>query len=202
MGDFVYTTVPGKIGAVLQKIRDSGVPDQAGSKWLKSLGFTSSNDSSLMSVLKFIGFVDGQGTPSQYWRDYRGAHYKKVLANAIRNGYQELFQVYPDAQNRDAGDIAHVVSTRSSAGKQVINKTVSTFFELVKQADFADSREMEDENELRETESEETLPSIGNVAEYKVPSVHIDIQIHISPEASAEQIDQVFKSMATHLYGK
>ncbi|NPV76300.1 MAG: DUF5343 domain-containing protein [Anaerolineae bacterium] len=32
-----------------------------------------------------------------------------------------------------------------------------------------------------------------------VPSLHIDIQIHISPEASATQIDQIFASMATHL---
>jgi hypothetical protein len=33
------------------------------------------------------------------------------------------------------------------------------------------------------------------------PSVHIDLQIHISPEASPEQIDQIFASMRRHLYG-
>ena len=33
------------------------------------------------------------------------------------------------------------------------------------------------------------------------PSVHIDFQIHISPEASPEQIDQIFASMRRHLYG-
>lgn len=32
------------------------------------------------------------------------------------------------------------------------------------------------------------------------PSLHIDIQIHISSDASGEQIDQIFKSMATHLF--
>jgi hypothetical protein len=32
------------------------------------------------------------------------------------------------------------------------------------------------------------------------PSIHIDIQIHISPEASISQIDQIFASMAKHLY--
>lgn len=32
------------------------------------------------------------------------------------------------------------------------------------------------------------------------PSVHIDIQIHIDSSASPEQIDQVFASMARHLY--
>lgn len=31
------------------------------------------------------------------------------------------------------------------------------------------------------------------------PSIHIDLQIHISPEASSEQIDSIFASIAKHL---
>lgn len=34
------------------------------------------------------------------------------------------------------------------------------------------------------------------------PSVHIDIQIHISSDAKPDQIDQIFASMAKHLYDK
>ena len=34
----------------------------------------------------------------------------------------------------------------------------------------------------------------------KEPSVHIDFQIHISPETTPEQIDQIFASMRRHLY--
>ena len=36
----------------------------------------------------------------------------------------------------------------------------------------------------------------------KEPSVHIDVQIHIDSNATAEQVDQVFASMAKHLYGR
>lgn len=32
------------------------------------------------------------------------------------------------------------------------------------------------------------------------PSIHIDFQIHISPETTPEQIDQIFTSMRRHLY--
>lgn len=32
------------------------------------------------------------------------------------------------------------------------------------------------------------------------PSLHIDIQIHIPPDASADQIDHIFESMSKHLY--
>lgn len=31
------------------------------------------------------------------------------------------------------------------------------------------------------------------------PSIHIDVQVHISPETSSEQIDKIFESMAKHL---
>ena len=36
----------------------------------------------------------------------------------------------------------------------------------------------------------------------KHPTIHIDLQIHISPESSIEQIDGIFSSIAKHLYGK
>jgi hypothetical protein len=42
-----------------------------------------------------------------------------------------------------------------------------------------------------------SMPSASSV-----PSVHIDVQIHIDSSASAEQIDQIFSSMARHLYGR
>ena len=35
----------------------------------------------------------------------------------------------------------------------------------------------------------------------KRPALHIDIQVHIDPTSSPEQIDQIFASMARHLYG-
>ena len=41
-----------------------------------------------------------------------------------------------------------------------------------------------------------TQPTANN------PTLHIDIQIHIDSSASAEQIDQIFSSMAKHLYGR
>ena len=33
------------------------------------------------------------------------------------------------------------------------------------------------------------------------PELNINVQIHISSDASADQIDQIFRSMAKHLYG-
>jgi hypothetical protein len=127
MADYPYTTVPGKIKPLLSKIREVGVPSKANMQWLKSIGFKSSNDASLLTVLRFIGLVDTSGTPTDAWKNYRGAKHGQVLASAIRQGYSDLFAVYPDANARNTSEIEHVISTTSSAGKQAIAKTVRTF---------------------------------------------------------------------------
>ncbi len=51
------------------------------------------------------------------------------------------------------------------------------------------------ENEAKQ--SEEKVVSVT-----RQPAVHIDLQIHISPESSVEQVDAIFASIAKHLYDK
>jgi len=202
MADFTYTTVPGKIKQLLTKIREVGVPPKVTVQWLKTVGFKSSNDATLIGVLKFIGFTDASGVPTAKWAKYRGSNHKQILGEAIREGYADLFAVYPDANQRSQTDLDHVFSTSSSGGKQVITKTVSTFKSLAEQAEFAP---VEEQTELHmkagplHTPAAGGTPGTGRGA--PGPALHIDIQIHISPEASADQIDQIFASMAKHLYG-
>jgi hypothetical protein len=206
MADFTYTTVPGKIKPFLEKIRQVGVPPKASAQWLKSIGYLSSNDSSLVAVLKFIGLIDATGIPTGIWSNYRGAHHKKVLGEAIRNGYAELFAVYPNAWEVETKDIEHVFSTSSSAGKQVISKTIATFNALCELAEFG-TAENQPAPVIQTEPMHTSIAKPNSTHPHSVttngvnPSVHIDIQIHISPEASIDQIDQIFKSMAKHLYG-
>ena len=206
MPDFTYTTVPGKVKPLLDKLRQVGIPQKATVQWLKTVGFTSSNDSTLLGVLKTVGLVDSSGVPTSLWSSYRGSHHKKVLGDAIRTGYAELFAVYPDAWQTANADLEHVFSTSSSAGKQVIQKTVGTFKALCECAEFG-SVEQQPAPVVHTGPMHAAVahpspaPQNSALVTAITPSVHIDIQIHISPEASTDQIDQIFKSMAKHLYG-
>src|SRR5262249_44158903 len=118
MADFTYTTVPGKIKPLLAKIREVGVPPKVTVQWMKTVGFKSSKDGSLNGVLKFVGLTDPSGGPTSRWTQYRGSNHKQVLGEAIRQGYADLFAVYPDANQRSQDDLDHVFSTSSSGGKQ------------------------------------------------------------------------------------
>lgn len=204
MADFAYTTVPGKIKPLLDKVRQVGIPTKATQQWLKTIGFTSSNDATLLGVLKAVGLVDASGIPTSTWSAYRGASHKKALGEAIRTGYAELFAVYPDAWQRSSTELEHVFSTSSTAGKQVVQKTVATFKALCEAAEFG-SVDEQPASTIHTGPMHTPVTKVNSPATVNVhgaaPSVHIDIQIHISPEASPDQIDQIFKSMSKHLYG-
>lgn len=45
-------------------------------------------------------------------------------------------------------------------------------------------------------------PNMSNRERLSSPTLHIDLQIHISPDASSEQIDSIFASIAKHLYSR
>ncbi len=47
-----------------------------------------------------------------------------------------------------------------------------------------------------------SLPSFQSQVREQMPKVHVDLHIHISGDARLEQIDQIFASMAKHLYNK
>lgn len=207
MAEFAYTTVPGKIGRILEKIRTTGVPASADTVWLKRMGFTSSNDKSLLPVIRQVGLISGK-SPTPLWSKYRGGDHKKVLGRAIRDGYAELYSIYDDAHERGNGELTHVFSTTSTAGAQSIAKTVATFKALVAEAEFeqksgTDSHQIAAASEQSETVNAPKVPRpapVGN--EPSGTSLHLNIQIHISPEATPDQIEAIFASMAKHLYNR
>lgn len=208
MADYVYTTVPGKLRTLLAKIREVGVPSKVTKAWLKSIGFTSSNDASLIGVIKYIGFAESSsGVPTEKWSQFRGARSKKVLGDAVQQAYADLFSVYTDAYQRSRAELENVFSTSSKGGKEVIGKLVSTFKALADEAEFTPPERQTDLQVSSGPLHSPVVPQnsaiqTGASTSCSGPSVHIDVQVHISPEAGPDQIEQIFASMAKHLFGK
>ena len=61
---------------------------------------------------------------------------------------------------------------------------------------------IETESTQVETDEPSAATTMRSAFTAREPSVHINVQIHIDSTASPEQIDQIFASMARHLYGK
>lgn len=210
MADFPYTLVTGKLKSFLEKIQQAGRPDIVDKKWLASLGFHASNDATIIPILKFIGFVDQSGKPiDNIWLAYRGdkSRARKVLAEGICGGYAELFQTYPDAHQRSDSDLKSFFSTRSTAGAQVVSKTVTTFRTLCELADFSDVAALAQfpvpvTEPLPPSGVVDTAPGITRtVVRGLGTGVTININIQLTlPETTDETVyDKFFAALKKHL---
>jgi len=137
MPAFPYTTVPGSIKPFMEKIRTVRIPEKASRDWLPSVSFKSSNHRTLLTVLKFIGFINQSGSPTELWRAYRGPSHENVLADAVRNSYSAIFSVHVDPWKLSNSELTDFFNSKSSAAEGTISKMVDTFKALCSLSNFS-----------------------------------------------------------------
>ena len=208
MPDFPYAKTPTKLAGFFEGIQRDGKPEKASNKWLQSSGYTSSNDVSMINVLKFIGFVSNSRVPTDSWQAFRDRDNSRVvLATSIRKGYSLLFEHFPDAFARSPEELSNFFRVNSTLGERATGLMVKTFQALCSMADFSrasvnGAESQENGNRLAQADSTAPLVAPPQHIESPTPTLHIDFQVHIAADAPPEQIDQIFESMAKHLYGK
>lgn len=207
MAEFPYSAAPTKLEALLEKMKTVSPPSKADKSWLQTIGFDKSNDTSMLRVLQFIGFVDGSKVPTNKWMKYRDhGNSKNVLADGITKGYSALYEVYGEAHNCSDEELKNFFRVRSTAGEQSVARTWKTFRVLSSLADFDSLSDngatlAGNGNEPVDKNRAPLVAPPVNI-ESPAPTLHIDFQVHIAADAPPEQIDQIFESMAKHLYGK
>ncbi len=200
MATFPYTTVPGKIKTLFEKIPTVGVPEKVTIDWLKSIAFKSSNDPSLRTVLKHVGFVDSHFVPQQRWKDYRNkGKSKEVMREAVLEAYEELFATYPDAQTRSYSDLRDFFAQHVTAGEQVVDKTVATFKALCSLADFsgwpaAGPSAAPDPDPTARQLTQQPADAVQGIA------LNINIQLVLPEGMDADGYDKFFAAMRRHLF--
>ncbi|MDD4604602.1 MAG: DUF5343 domain-containing protein [Bacteroidales bacterium] len=209
--NYPYSTSTGTITKILEKVQSIGKPSKADIKWLSSIGITKSSEQRILLILKFIGFVEKNGTPTELWTNFRSSiNGKKTLGTAIRNAYQELFEIYPNAENATKEELTDFFTTRTDAGGLAISHTVNTFKNLCKFAEFDDSfvENKSTESPLVSDNEDVTVPqqttSVPNALTKTIQgkngiTININIQLTV-PETTDEKVyDKFFESMKKHL---
>lgn len=198
MADFPYTQVTGKLKNFFCKIVGIGVPKVVNKKWLSSIGFNASNDSTIIPVIRFVDFIDQSNAPTESWQKYRVENQaRKVLAEGIRKGYDSLFQTYPDAYSRSDDQLKSFFKSKTLAGDQVITKTISTFKNLCELADFesipekaSDEIPVSKAHGIKITDNKELGTGV---------TININIQLTLPDTTDESVYDKLFISMKKHL---
>lgn len=190
------------------------------------LGVTVKSAGNYLGQLRMIGLVDAQGKPTDIARDWRlDDHYADACGAIVKNCYPAgLLEAVPDPGEDKVA--AQRWFMRQGAGEGTARLQAS-FLALVSSAELSDTpatsnseKKQTPRRPAKTTPKPEPSPaksaeepatkgrvetgsgaSQGNAAP-KGPDLHIDIQVHISADATPDQIDAVFASMAKHLYGR
>ncbi len=200
---FKYIYSKKHLSDVLVKIQETGRPEKltithAMNTWL----LKDAKYSAVIDLLRDMKFIDDKGVPLDLYKEYQNKPLaKKALSKGIKNAYPDLLKDYPKAYELSRENLEGYISQHTGFDKSVVDKIVTTFLELCSLADFSDETSATLKTEIPSgiSESAESTTSVINPS---FPNIHIDIQIHLSPETSPEQIDKFFESMAKHIYHK
>lgn len=204
-----YLTSTKNLEPVINAVLTAKAPDRFTYKFLEDLGFKSSNDRLYINLFKALGLLDESGSPTErYYRFLDQGIYKEVLAEGIREAYEDLFNININAQSLSTDEVKNKLRTLTQGQKteKVISLMAMTFSAL---CSIADWNEKENKTKIVEIQTKEEVKSqepkpveekiISNSKKEKL-ELHYDIQIHL-PETRDESVyDAIFSSIKKHLF--
>lgn len=188
-------------------------------KSLLSMANDNSANSNVITPLRRMGLIDDDNKPTSLANDWRlDDKYAATCNTIIKSVYPtELLDLCPDSLVDRSSAKTWFMS--QGVGQGAADKMVALFSLLksgeIKERKTNDSsksntpkRSSSKQSKTSATKSENnpitnnpSNETENNSNSLNHTNLHIDLQIHISPDSTPEQIDTIFASMAKHLYG-
>lgn len=206
-----YMATPGLIPKILSKIQEARRPDRFTQDFLQTkLGFSGGGARPIIPLLKRMGFLGADGTPTRLYDQFRNPTTQgAALAAGLRNAYSELFE-----RNEYAGDLSREKLTalvKEITGLEqdsaVIRLIVSTFWNIKDGAVF-DEQLDETPSPVKSTDEYRVVldspqPRPIDPSPQKSDQVRLNIGYTINlnlPETTNPDVfNAIFKSLKEHL---
>lgn len=203
------------------------VPAKVTPSYLQSaLGFSTEKAArNLIPQLRTVGLIDAEGVPTDLAKSYRlDAEYLEAAKSIVANVYPgELRDLYP-GPTENVSSVSNWFMRDTGGGQASAGMQARFYLSLVSgelpAVDRAPKGSTSDNPQVRTSEPRKPIVraskqnrgpegdasnSQGNpdraATGSNKPNLHLDVQIHIAADASIEQVDAVFASLAKHLYG-
>lgn len=194
---YMYTV--SNVGNMFDAIQRAQVPPRFTHSFLKTLGFKSTNDRSFINVLKGLGFLDSNSSPTEIYKAYRDkSQAKKVLGQQIKKAYPALFMADESIHEAKLDDVKGKISALTGKDTSVVNKMASTFSALCKLADFSGAPKATSAapatEEAVESPALERKSPVGGALSFS----HV-IYINLPTTKDVAVYDAIFRSIREHL---
>jgi hypothetical protein len=203
-----YLVTTKNLDAIFNALLSAKAPTSLTSAFLKTLGFTSSNDTLYIRVFKDLGLIDAANAPTEkYFRFLDQSESKKVIAESVEEAYADLFALNKKAYDMSEPDIRNKFKTLTQGAKEdnIIALMAKTFKALCDYGDWTSSpaRKMDGleikENKIGDVLKDTSLESLTPDKKGAKPSLHYNIQIHLPETRDTGVYDAIFKSLKDHL---
>jgi methyl coenzyme M reductase beta subunit len=196
-----YMSSTKNIPAILQKIVDGTAPEKFTMAHLKGIGFKSSNDQAILPVLKDLGFLSADGTPTKRYLDYRDkSRSRLVLGEALRETYEDLFHINEHLTETDRAAIMGRFKSTHNVSDRVAEAQAATFLALLKLSELTGKGQAH----IRPIVVAPTVDVVASKTEktVQVPAfsgLRYNIEIHLPATKDVEVFNAIFKSLKEHL---
>lgn len=202
-----YVQAIGQFDKFFSTIQEGQAPEKFTQKHLKDIGFASSSWRSAIPLLKALGFLTSDGTPTPRYHDYRDkSKAKRVMADALKDAYSDLFvlKARPE-KNKDSDVIVGKFKSTFNTNNNLANLMANTFFALLGLADLdavsGDGVAPPGADETGNGEEEAPPPpgTGGHGGEGGALGLHYNIQVHLPATKDIEVYNSIFKALKEHL---
>ena len=192
---------------IMTKVIEGTAPKKFTIAHLKGIGFKSSNDQSILPVLKELGFLTDDGTPTQRYHDYRDqSRSKAVMANALREAYEEIFHINERPTSSDRPAIVGKLKSEHNVSDAVEKKQATTFLALLKLADLdakggTKSQTTEVTTKPKDSSEKKEVPKNTNDPTRRPQDVNLryNVEIQLPATKDIEVYNAIFKSLKEHI---
>ncbi|WP_123023584.1 DUF5343 domain-containing protein [Mycolicibacterium stellerae] len=204
-----YLVSTKNLDAILKKIVDGVAPDKFNSDHLKSIGFGGSGDRSMVPLLKDLGFLTADGTPTPRYHAYRdGSRSKVVLAEALREAYEDVFHIREVPTSTDRPAVEGLFKSKHNSTDKVAQLQAMTFYALLKHADMKaapgtttpvpQNVQREDPHATKTPEGDGATEQQSRTGQVTA-ELHYTIQIHLPATKDIEVFNAIFRSLRENL---
>lgn len=202
-----YVVAYGQIKSLFEKMREAEAPPKFTHQYLKDIGLGSSNFRSVIPLLKSLGFLTSDGSPTQRYHEYRGSpEPRKVLGQALRENYSDIFTIKSNPTRQDKNVIQGKFKSTFNTNDRTAGLMTSTFLALLDIADINTNEKPEpsahaDSEDQGNAGPEISGTSYGGAKGSGLGGVafHYNIQIHLPATKDIEVYSAIFKSLKEHL---
>jgi hypothetical protein len=200
---YPFTVSNNHVAPLFDKIKAAARPPKFTHEFLKKLGFSSTNDRALIPLLRKLGFLTDDSTPTPLYdrlKDPKDMPF--VLGEQIRDLYEDLFSINTEINKADEADVKGAMARVTGKDSVSVARYYSTFKALVGLARFDQSDAIKPAQKKKEESPELPKPDnskSGGAGHRLSPEFNYNIQIHLPATTDISVYNAIFKSLRDHL---